>query len=163
MLTFQLAAVDTPGEMGTIANLERHNRLGSGFLTKHDAELATATGPAAGGLPQSTQLSSAYAWSARLIVPTVRTELAAGESLKLKVIVLDNKPAKTVVLYWRPMGKGQFQAVQVEHVGRAVYRAVLPPAKQDFEYYIQAQTAEGKNLVWLATAPQISQTVIVSP
>ena len=27
MLTWQIAATDTPGELGTIANLEQHSRL----------------------------------------------------------------------------------------------------------------------------------------
>ena len=44
MLTFQLAATDTPGEMGTVSNIERHNRVGAGFLTAHDPNLASATG-----------------------------------------------------------------------------------------------------------------------
>ena len=160
MLTFQLAATDTPGEMGTLANLERHNRVASGFVTAHDGALAAATG---GPLPQDAQLSRVYAGPPRIIVPTVRTEVAAGESLKLRVIVLDNKPAKSVALYSRPMGKRQFQRVEVRHLGRAVYEAALPPATEDFEYYIQAQTAEGATLVWPAEAPRISQTVVASP
>ena len=86
-----------------------------------------------------------------------------GEPLRLKVIVLDNAPARSVVLYWRPMGEGQFLPVPVEHVGRAVYQAALPPATKDFEYYIQAQRADGKDLVWPATAPRLNQTVVVSP
>jgi hypothetical protein len=61
------------------------------------------------------------------------------------------------------MGKGQFQGVEVRHVGRAVYQAALPPAAEDFEYYIQAQTVDGKTLVWPATAPKINQTIVVSP
>jgi hypothetical protein len=160
MLTFQLAATDTPGEMGTVSNIERHNRVGASFLTAHDIALAAAAGQP---LPQSTQLSSSYAGPARLIVPTVRTEAAAGESLTLKVIVLDNRLAKSVTLYWRPMGKGPFQRAEVNHLGRAVYQAALPPATEDFEYYIQAQTVDGKTLVWPATAPKINQTVVVSP
>jgi hypothetical protein len=160
MLTFQIAATDTPGEMGTLSNIERHNRIGANFLATHDGELVSALGQP---LPPNAQLSSSYAGPARLIVPTVRTEVAAGESLKLKVIVLDNHPAKSVVLYWRPLGKGPFQPVQVEHVGRAMYQAALPPATQDFEYYLQAQTIEGKSLVWPATSPRLNQTVIVSP
>ena len=160
MLTFQIAATDTPGEMGTLSNIERHNRFGANFLTAHDGEMISATGQS---LPRSTELSRSYAGPSRLIVPTVRTEVAAGESLKLKVIVLDAQPAKSAVLYWRPLGKGPFQSIRVEHVGRAVYQAVLPPATQDFEYYIQAQTTEGKTLVWPATSPRLNQTVIVSP
>jgi hypothetical protein len=160
MLTFQLAATDTPGEMGTISNIERHNRVGSNFLTAHDLELAAATGQP---LPPSAELSSSYAGPARVIVPTVRTELDAGESLNIKVIVLDNQPAKAVVLYWRPMGKGPFQRIEVKHLARAVYQATLPPATEDFEYYIEAQRTDGKDLVWPATAPRLNQTVVVSP
>ena len=98
-----------------------------------------------------------------MIVPTVRTEAAAGEALKIKVIVLDNKPAKSAALYWRPLGKGPFQRIEVKHLARAVYQATLPPATEDFEYYIQAQTEDGKDLAWPATAPRLNQTVVVSP
>ncbi len=160
MLTFQLAATDTPGEMGTVSNLERHNRAGSHFITAHDEALTAALG---GPLPQDAQLSRLYAGPPRIIVPTVRTEAARGESLAIKVIVLDNKPAQSVTLYWRAMGKGPFQSTEVKHGGRAVYHAVLPPASEDIEYYIEARTADGKKLVWPAAAPTINQTVIVSP
>ena len=146
--------------MGTLANLERHNRLGTQFVTAHDVALAAATGAP---LPQDVQLSKVYAGPSRIIVPTVRTEVAAGESLKLRLIVLDNKPAKSVTLYWRPIGSGPFQRVEVKHLGRAVYQAALPPATEDFEYYIEAQTAEGNTLVWPVSAPKICQTVVVSP
>ena len=113
----------------------------------HDPDLAWATGQP---LPPSR--------SCRLLTPVPHvdradcaTEAAAGEALKIKVIVLDNKPAKPAALYWRPLGKEPFQRIEVKHLARAVYQATLPPATEDFEYYIQAQTEDGKDLAWPAT------------
>ena len=44
---------------------------------------------------------------------------------------------------------------------RAVYEAAIPAATDDFEYNIVAETADGKTLHWPATAPALSQTVVV--
>jgi len=44
LLSFQVAACDTPGELGTIANLEMHNRRMMHLLDGHDQEIAAAHG-----------------------------------------------------------------------------------------------------------------------
>ena len=144
MLTHQIAATDTPGELGTLANLEQHNRVLRKFLG--------ASGVA---------LAKTYAGPARLIVPTVRTLVDRGEALKLKVIAIDKPPVKSVVLFWRPLGPGSFRKIDARHAARAVYNVALPAASGDFEYYFQAEFADGKELAWLATAPGLNQTVVV--
>ena len=52
--------------------------------------------------------------------------------------------------------------VPATHVARAVYRAQLPPAMEDFEYNVVAEPASGRQLVWPAAAPEINHTVVVS-
>ena len=156
-IALQLSAVDTPGEMGTIDNLERHSRKKLQFLTAHDNLLAKALGAP---LPKEIELSKTYAGASRIIVPTVRTQVKAGESMRVKIIVLDNERPSTSALYWRPLGGGDYRKVELRHVGRAVYEAKLPPASGSFEYYVAAQTSGGK-LVWPAAAPRINQTVVV--
>jgi hypothetical protein len=42
-----------------------------------------------------------------------------------------------------------------------VYEATLPPAQDDFEYHITAETAAGQTLVWPATAPDLNQSVVI--
>ena len=153
MMTFQLAAVDTPGEMGTVANLEQHSRKNLKFLTAHDELLAQALGEA---LPKEVELSKSYSGHSRIIVPTVMTQLKKGEALHLKAIMLDKDSPTNIVLHWRPLGKGDFKVIALRNIGRATYAADLPAAKDTFEYYISAD-----KLVWPASAPDICQTVVV--
>jgi hypothetical protein len=155
LIRLQIQLVSTPGELGTIANLEQHSRVNNQWLTLHDKSLAAALGAP---LPADCAPSRQYAGPARLIVPTVRSVANKGESLKVKIIAVDKQPVKSVVVHQRPLGKGDWQTIPAKHVARAVYEARLPAAQDDFEYYITA----GKDLVWPATAPQLNQTVVVA-
>ncbi len=158
MMTAQLAATDTPGELGTIANLEQHSRVFLKFLSEHDGALAQALGAP---LPPEVEVSKAYAGAARLIVPTVRTQKAPEEPLRLNVIVLDGARPRSVVCRWRRFGKGPFEKIAARESGRSVYAVTLPALDQDFEYYLQAETASGQMLTWPATAPDMNHTVVV--
>jgi hypothetical protein len=165
MMTLQLAATDTPGEMGTIANLEQHvlrNDRDGGkhrFMDIYDGALAKALGRQ---LPAEVQPTTRYLGESRLIVPTVRTSLGEGEVLTLKVIVLDNERPANAALLWRPMGEGRWQEIDLTHVARAVYTGSLPPAQGlALEYYLRVTTATGRTMLWPATAPALNQTVVV--
>jgi hypothetical protein len=157
MIGWQVVATDTPGELGTLANLEQHTRVQLKFLTEHDAELEKLAGEP---LPAELALSKAYTGPARLTVPTARTLATKNEWLKLKAFALDAKPMASVKLLWRPLGTGAFEEVPLKREARAVYFTTLK-AKADLEYYVQAETAAGQKLLWPATAPQINQTVLV--
>ncbi|HVX66052.1 MAG TPA: hypothetical protein VHA11_05605 [Bryobacteraceae bacterium] len=159
MISLQVAAADTPGELGTLANLEQHSRGKLNFLTAHDAKLAEALGAP---LPAAVQLRKAYTGPARLVVPTVRTTAAKNEILEIKVIALDRQPVGEGALYWRPLGAGRFTRIPLKHLGRAVYTAALP-VTSDLEYYVQAKTAGGQTLAWPPTAPALNQTVVTEP
>ncbi|MCX6998127.1 MAG: hypothetical protein NTV49_13850 [Kiritimatiellaeota bacterium] len=71
--------------------------------------------------------------------------------------------ARRLTVHLRPLGRGDWQAVPAKHLGRAVYEVALPPAQEDFEYHVTAETNSGAPLVWPATAPRINQTVVVAP
>jgi hypothetical protein len=58
------------------------------------------------------------------------------------------------------LGRGEFREQDLTHVARGVYRVTLPSVRDDIEYYIAAETAGGKKLVWPVTAPEMSQTVV---
>ena len=75
----------------------------------------------------------------------------------MTVFVLDKQPANPVV-HLRPLGQGSWRQTPATHVARAVYKADLPAARDDFEYYITA----GDSLVWPATAPRLNQTVVIT-
>jgi len=160
MLSCLLAAADTPGELGTIANLEQHNRGQNQFLNAHDQKLAEISGKP---LPQETAPGKEYRGPARLTVPTVRSSAKPGEKLAIRVLALDTRPVEGVTLYWRQMGQGRYERVPATHLGQAVYEVALPPASSDVEYYVQGQTASGRKLRWPATAPDLCQTVVVLP
>jgi hypothetical protein len=112
-------------------------------------------------LPDDAKPSKAYSGPPRLIVPTVRSLAVSGEALRLKVIALDKQPVKSVTLCRRPLGRGDFQRIAAEHVARAVYAVVVPPLTGDIEYYLESEAADGRKLIWPATAPDLNQTVVV--
>jgi hypothetical protein len=159
LISMQVAATDTPGELGTIANLEQHNRKLLKFLGLHDEKLSKALQQP---LPAEVEPGKTFRGPARLIVPTVRGSIASGQQLKLRVMAVDAVPVRSVELHWRPLGRGGFKVLPAQHEGRAVYSAVLPESAQDVEYYLSATTATGATLVWPVTAPELCQTVVVT-
>lgn len=160
MMTRLLEAVSTPGELGTVANLELHTRVSGGYLTNADDRFERLLGRP---LPADCVVSVGYAGKPRLIVPTVRNVVARGETLRLKIIALDERPVRSVNVSLFRLGGKDGQEVPARHVARAVYEARLPAASEDFEYRVTARTAAGATLVWPATAPQRNQTVVVQP
>ena len=153
-----LLTVSTPGELGTVMNIEQHNlpRL----LVGPGDELSKILGEP---LPADAVPSKEYDGPPRLIVPTVRSCVAQGEVLRLKVIILSSKPPREAALFWRPMGPGEFAQVPLTHVARGVYSVQFPPdgARADLEYYVQAVPDDGTPLRFPATAPTMGQTVLV--
>jgi hypothetical protein len=157
-IRFQMAAVDTPGELGTIANLEQQSRGAAHLLDKHDAALEKLLGAP---LPAACTPATQYAGPPRLIVPTARTQVAPAEALALKVMVLAAAPPRAAALHWRALGAGRYRAIPLRHVARGVYAVTLPPARADLEYYLEAVLDNGQKVRWPATAPAINQTVLV--
>ncbi len=164
MMSRHVAAAQSSGEMGTLANLEQHSRRWNKFVNFYDDALTQALGrPLAAAEP-----SQRYGGEARIIVPTARSLVARGESLTLKVILLSphNGERPTASLFWRPLQQGtkqgRFRRISLTHVARGVYRVMLPPQKAGgaFEYFIQADLA-GREMVYPATAPALNQSVVV--
>ena len=153
-----LATVSTPGELGTVANWNQHNL--PGLLKRPGEELAKILGEP---LPANAQPTQSYHGPMRIIVPTTRTSVAASESLKLKVIILAETPPHAATLCWRKLGVGRFAKIPLQLVARGVYSVQLPAgAKDDFEYYIQAEPERGQPVCYPATAPKLNQTVVIT-
>jgi hypothetical protein len=150
-----VATVSNTGEMGTIANWEQH-LIPDAFL-KPGEELKALLG---GELPAYADLPEAYDGPARVVVPTVRTIAAAGETLTLKAMVLSAEPPASVTLYWRPLGSGKYAAVEMIHSARNTYRASLENLSDGIEYYILAKAGD-REAVFPVTAPALNQTVVV--
>ena len=81
--------------------------------------------------------------------------------MKLTVIVMGPKP-ESPKLHWRPLGKGEFASIPLEHVARGVYTVTLPAeaAKDDFEYYIQVAVG-GQTIQFPPAGAAMPQTVVV--
>jgi len=153
-----LATITTTGGMGTVANWQQH--LLPSLLTGPGKGLAEALGEP---LPTDAEPSNSYHGPARLIVPTVRTSLVAGEDLPLKVIALGIDQPSDLALRWRPLGRGEFERMPLKHVARSVYSVRIPAALiggRDIEYYVQA-SAGAETIRFPVTAPALSQTVVV--
>ena len=156
---YLLASVTTPGALGNVTNWQQH--VMPMLLGKPGEELAALLGEP---LPADALPGKDYAGPPRLFVPTQRTQVAEGESLVIRAIVLDRQPAKSVAVYHRAMGPGPFAKIDARHVARGVYSVTLPPAAGlGVEYYVQAETPDGTTLVWPPTAPKLNQTLVVEP
>jgi hypothetical protein len=117
-------------------------------------------------LPDDAIPSRDYAGNPRIIVPTVRTSMMEGETVRLKVIILDNNSPQKAELFWRPMGTGEFRSESLNHVNRGVYSVELPSdtiSGNDIEYYIQVIAVNGESMYFPSTAPELNQTVVVLP
>lgn len=150
-----LGAVSTTGELGTIANWEQH--LLPAAWEKPGAELQKILGEEA---REEAFLSKVYLGPPRIIVPALRAGLEEGEKLNLKVIILAKGQPASAELFWRPLGKGGFTSVPLNKVARGVYAVTVSNANRDIEYYIRV-VADGRDVFFPATAPELNQTVIV--
>lgn len=158
MMTHLLEHVSSSGELGTIANVEQHNRMHRKYLTEYDEQLAVWAQTA---LPSAVKITDRYVGTPRLIVTAARTLAEENETIVLHAILLDNQGAAPTVHY-RSMGRGAFRTLEMEHRGRGVYSIALPAARGSLEYYIEARSSDGRKLIWPATAPRTCHTVVVN-
>jgi hypothetical protein len=156
---YLLATVSNPGELGTVANWEQH--LIPDLLTKPGLELAKLLDEE---LPREAQPRQAYQGPLRIIVPTLRTGIALGEELQLKILILAETPPRDAVVYSRPLGTGRFRPTTLEHVSRSVCHASLPRAFEGgLEYYVKVTPVTGAPAHFPVTAPDLNQTLVAYP
>jgi hypothetical protein len=156
---YLLATITTTGGMGTVANWQQH--LLPTLLTQPGQELARILGEE---LPADAMPPDRFDGPPRVIVPTVRTSLTAGEDLKLKVILLGVGQTQEAALYWRQLGQKEFNRTALTHIARSVYSAKVCArmiGHSDLEYHVMARSAAGREIVYPAGAPRANQTVVV--
>lgn len=159
---YLLGAVTNMGELGTVTNWQQHNF--ATLLILPGEELAKIFGEP---LPPDAMPSKTYPdVPAHLFVPYVRTAIASGEPLSLTAILVgvpEGAATGNVGVHWRPLGTGEFAALPLRHVARAVYEITFPPETTlaDLEYYVEATTENGVTLRFPPTAPALNQTVVV--
>jgi len=139
-----LRSVRTPGGLAMVVNMENNSTWFSSV-----AKVASQPWP------------KTYALEPRIIVPTLRSNVSKDEALRLTFIVLQQQPPAEVTLLWRPLGAGEFRKIPAQLEARATYHVTLPRTEESFEYRIEAKTADGKTILWPATAPKMNQTVVV--
>ena len=154
-----LATLNNSSELGAVVNVEQQSLLRTKFLIAHDQRLEELLGES---LPATAQPWKDYRGPARLVVMTARGSAAKGEQLRLPIIALDKHPVKSVVVRFRPLGRGAWRAVDAQRLARAVYQAKLPAVVEDSEYFAETETADGQTLRWPATAPERNQTVVIT-
>jgi hypothetical protein len=150
--------VSTRGEFGTVANWQQH--VLPRVFEQPAREIERALGRA---LPDDARLGRTYVGPERLVVPTDRTALEAGEPLRLEAIAMGRAPATSVRLAWRPMGAESWATMPFTHAGRGVWRASLPFPGDDFEYAVEAMSGTGATLQVPAGGRDAPRTVVVLP
>jgi hypothetical protein len=158
---YLLSTVSTMGCIGTVINWQQ--KIWPALVEKTGQELSQALGVE---LPSDVAPSREFRGAPRIIVPTLRSVLEAGEELSLKAILLDQQPPRQFTLHYRPLGRGRFAARELTHVARGVYRVQITAPKPEvaaWEYFLRAETSAGQSLIFPATAPTINQTVVIVP
>ena len=157
----RMATVTTHGGMATIVNLQQHSKFWPVAIDAPAKRLAAALG---GPVPAADLPSKSYEGPSRIIVPTARTSLLAGEDLKLKAIVVAPTAPASVTFNYRPMGERGFKRTPCRHLARSVYTFTLKAGVidgRDFEYFIDVRTEDNKALRYPVTAPLRCNSVIV--
>jgi hypothetical protein len=120
---------------------------------------------AAGGtLPDDKDPTRVYHGDKFITVIPVRGMVKPDEDLNIKALIMGNVIEPT--LYYRSLGSGDFTSIPLIHDARGVYRGTIPGQRDDFEWYITANTNLG-DVVFPATAgadlaERMYQTVVVS-
>ena len=162
-MTHAISSVATPGDLATVANLHQHFPED---LTALDRTLETVLGKR---LSPEAGRNEAYEGPGRIIVPTLRTAIESGEGLCLKVMIMSSGAGRadetlpTGSLFWRPLGKGDFNEIPLVHVARRVYQAKLPAPRPVLRQsnIIFRQIAAGKPSIFQQRRPMLNQTVVV--
>lgn len=146
-----LATVSTPGELGTVANVQQQAM----YKLVNEAGLRLE-GLLEEPLPPDAWPSSAYTGEPRIMVPTTRTLIGEEEPLHLTVLFLGVQP-ESASLHWKLLGTNRYDRIPLCHVARGVYRAAIPAGQGDIEYYIEDPVS---GLRYPATAGSMNQTVV---
>jgi hypothetical protein len=154
LMTHEIKKVSNSSDLGEIINLEILNWYQL-MMLMWDKRLKEGLGKE---IPADANPSMEYDGPPLIMVDALRTGLYGNEPLNLKVRVM-GKP-ESVTLFYRPLGKGRHESIQLTHIGRGLFLITVPPQQDDFEYYLEARISTG-NIVYPVTAPDLSQTVII--
>jgi hypothetical protein len=154
---FFISTISTTAELGTIANWQQHIRQES--LEKPAKQIEQLMGRQ---LPSDCWPNGNGLAVTNMVVPTVRTAIRRGESLKLSVLFYGERP-KIVNVEWRFLGGKSSKSAGFTNVGRNVYEVTVPAGElgEDFEYRIEAPRNDGNSYSFPATVEKAWQSVVV--
>ena len=155
MMRLHLEKATNASDLGEIVNLEILNwhQL---VVLKWDKQLERGLGKP---IPDNAHPSAVYDGAPLIRVLGTETQINRGQPLELSVIALGTGDIPPV-LKVRPLGRGAWEDVPVDHKARRVYSAVIPPQADDFEYYLES--GDTKFPVTAGSPSPIYQTVVVA-
>jgi hypothetical protein len=158
MMSVQLQRVHDEVDLGIILNLEWRSWR-NWIVGKYDAELIAAGGK----LPADKDPAQRYTGKKFITCVPILSQVKPNESVNIKALIMGQVSNPT--LYYRKLGSTSFQAINMNHQARGVYRAAIPSQRDDFEWYVKANTSLG-NVIFPATAgapdaERMYQTVVV--
>lgn len=159
MVTWLLQAVNTTGELGTIANLEQHNMERMQYLVRYDSLINAVKGSP---IP-AVKLTKEYNGPSRVILTTKRTLLSPDENLNVRIRVLTTKKIDAVTFHYKKFNATQFERRPIEREASNVFKlnySINEIKQQDFEYYITVNLSSGEQLRY-PTVEGKTQTIVI--
>ena len=153
-----IATIGTTGELGTLANWERH--ILPTVIVKPGEELERMLGQK---LPAAAWPPNGYAGPTRVILPTRPSFYTRSDPLRIKVMVLSERPIREAAIRFRAIGEKRYTRAALRHVRRGVYEAELDASAfrgTDIEYYVTVVDGSGARVRYPATAPEINLTLV---
>jgi hypothetical protein len=119
---------------------------------------------AGGELPEDKDPKQNYNGEKFITCIPLLTRVDTDEPVKIKAIIMGK--VKRPKLFYRTLGDEKFIEIPLIHEARGVYRVVIPGQKNDFEWYVSANTSLGDVIFPAAAgadlAERMYQTVVVS-
>lgn len=159
MMNAQVSRVSDEVDLGEIINL--HWRTWENWVVGlYDASFIEAGGT----LPSDSEPSKSYSGKKFITCTPVLTQNSVDEPFRVKALIMGDVENPT--LHYRTLGMGAFRTLKMKHHNRGVYQMTIPGQKQDFEWYVTANTDLGE-VVYPASAgasekERIYQTVVVA-
>jgi hypothetical protein len=95
-------------------------------------------------------------------VPTNESILAVGNDFYLRIRVLSSENSVNGKLFWRQLGNGKYEVIDLKKMDRNVFEITIPASqiKDDFEYYIEV-SAGNEIVKFPVTTPDLNRTVVL--
>jgi hypothetical protein len=159
IMSTQVQRVYDEVDLGVILNLQWRTWY-NWLVGKYDKAFVQAGGV----LPQDKDPSQQYSGDKFITCIPLQTLVKSGEPVTVKALIMGevNYPA----LHYRVLGREAFIEMPMTHVARGVFKATIPGQREDFEWYVTANTTLG-DVIFPTTAgavpaERIYQTVVVS-